>query len=91
MNVKVVDRWQDGKPTPIPPDLKMKAHSWGEIDDPLFAAVYIDDYSLIKVQLSDDDTTALIAWASLVSEHVRLFGQGEEGVTPIVALKKSTD
>ena len=52
--------------------------------------MYVDDYLLIQVQRSDDDKTALIASASLASDHVRLFGQGEEGVPPIIAPKKST-
>ena len=43
------------------------------------------------MQHSDDDTTALIALASLALDHVRLFGHGEEGVTPVLAPKKSTD
>ena len=33
-HVKVVDRWEDGKPTPIPPDAKITAHTGGELDDP---------------------------------------------------------
>ena len=89
-HVKVVDRWEDEKPTLIPPDAKIRAHAGG-IDDPFFATVYVDDYLLIKVQHSDDDTTALIASASLTSDHVRLFGQGGAGVTPILAPKKSTN
>ena len=38
---------------------------------------------IIRVQHSDDDKTALIASASLASDHVRLLGPGEEGVSPI--------
>ena len=53
--------------------------------------MYVDDYLLIKVLHSDDDTIALTASASLASDHVRLFGQGEEGATPILAPQKSTD
>ena len=49
-----------------------------------FATVYVDDYLLIREQHSDDDR-ALIASASLASDHVRLFGPGEDGVTPILA------
>ena len=51
----------------------------------------VDDYLLTKVKHSDDDTTALIASASLASDHVWLFGLGEVGATPILAPKKSTD
>ena len=43
------------------------------------------------MQHSDDDTTALIASASLASDHVRFFGPGEEGVIPSLAPNKSTD
>ena len=52
--------------------------------------MYVDDYLLIREQHSDDDR-ALIASASLASDHVRLFGPGEDGVTPILAPKKNTD
>ena len=88
---KVVDRCEEAKPTPIPPDPKIRVHTGGEIGDPFFTTVYAEDYLLIKVQHSDDDTTALIASASLTSDHVRLFGPGEESVTPILAPKNSTD
>ena len=54
-----------------------------------FTTVYVDDYLLIRVHHSDDKT-ALIASASLASDHVPLFGPGEEGVTPILGPKKST-
>ena len=53
--------------------------------------MYVDDYFLIKVQHTDNGTTALIASASLTSDHVRLLGRGEEGVTPTIALKKRTE
>ena len=53
--------------------------------------MYVDDYLLIRVQHSDDDKTALIVSASLASDHVRLFGSGEEGVPPSLAPKKNTN
>ena len=53
--------------------------------------MYVDDYLQVRVQHSDDDTTAIIASASLGSNHVRLFGPGEVGVTPILAPRKLTD
>ena len=53
--------------------------------------MYVDNYLLIRVQHSDDDRSALIASASLASDRVHLFGPGEDGVTPILAPKKSTD
>ena len=77
--------------TQIPPDAKIRAHSGGEISYPFFTTVYVDDYILIRVQHSDDEKTALIASASLASAHVHLGGPGEEGVTLILAPKKSTD
>ena len=90
-HVKVVNRWEEGKPTPIPPDAKIRVHTGGGIVDPFFTTVYVDDYLPTKVQHSDDDTTALIASPSLASDHVRLFGPGEEIVTPILAPDKSTN
>ena len=89
-HVKVVECWEDGKPT-IPPGEKVRTHSGGGKFDPFFTAVYVDDYLQVRVQHSDHDTTALIASSSLGSNHVRLFGPGEVGVTPILVPKKSTD
>ena len=43
------------------------------------------------MQHSDEVTTVLIASVSLASDHVWLFGPGEEGVTPILAPNKSKD
>ena len=51
--------------------------------DPFFTTVYVDDYLLMRVQHSVHGTTALTASTSLASDHVRLFGPGETGVTPI--------
>ena len=70
---------------------KTQSAQRGKMFDPFFTTVQVDDYLLIKVQHSDDDKTALIGSASLASDHVRLFGPGEEGVTPILAPKKSRD
>ena len=49
-HVKFVDRWEEGGPTPIPPDEQIRAHSGGDISDPFFATVYVGDYLLIRVQ-----------------------------------------
>ena len=59
--------------------------------DAFFTTVYVDDYLLIRVQYSDDDRSSLVASAFLASDHVRLFGPGEDGVAPILAPKQSTD
>ena len=90
--VNVVDRWEEGTPTPIPLDAKVRAHSGGKISDlNIFATVYVDDYFLIRVYHSDYGKAALITSDSLASDHVRVFGPGEEGVSPILAPKKSTN
>ena len=60
-HVKVVE---DGNPTTIPAHAKIRAHPGGGKADPFFATVYVDDYLLIRVQQSDDDTTALTASAT---------------------------
>ena len=91
-HVKIVDRWEEGKPTPIPHHAKIRAHRGGRVRPfPFFAAMYADDYLLMPVQHSDHDTTASTASASLASDHVRLFGPGETGAAPILASKKNTD
>ena len=86
---KVVDRCEEAKPTPIPPDAKIRVHTGGEIVDPFLTTVYVDDNLLIKVQHSDDDTAALIVSTSLATDHVRFFGPDEEGVTPVLAPKRA--
>ena len=90
-HVKVVGRWEDGTPTPIPPEAIVRTHSGGGKCSPFFTAVYVDGKLQIRAQHSDDDTTALIASAFLGSNHVRLFGPGEVGITPILEPKISAD
>ena len=75
----------------MPADVNIRAHSGGRKFDAFFTTVYVEDYLLIRVQHSDDDRSALIASSSLASHHVRLFGPGDDGVTPILVPKKSTD
>ena len=59
-HVKVVERWEDGKPTPMTPDAKVITHNsqWRGEFDSFFTAVYADGYLQVRVQNSDDDTTA---------------------------------
>ena len=90
-HVKVVEAWEEGKPTPVPPDAQIRPHPGGGKSDPFFTTVYVDDYLLVRAQQADDDRSALVASASIASDCVRLFGPGEDGVTPILAPKKSTD
>ena len=33
-HVKIVDRWEDGKPTPVPDDARVTAHGGGECPIP---------------------------------------------------------
>ena len=56
-HIEVMERWEGGKPTLIPPGARIRAHAGGERDDPFFAAVYVDDYFLVKVQHSGGDMT----------------------------------
>ena len=53
--------------------------------------MYVDDYLQVRVQHSDNNTTALVASASLGSDHVGLWCPEEVEVSPILAPKKSTD
>ena len=55
-HVKIVDRWEKGKPTPVPDDARIRAYRGGEMFNPFFANVYVDDHLLMRVQHSDHDT-----------------------------------
>ena len=90
-HVRIVDRWEVGEPTLVPANAKISTHAGGMLYDPFFATVYVDEYLLIRVQHSDNAKTALTASASQASDHVRLFGPGEVGEAPMLALKKSID
>ena len=90
-HVRIADPWEVGQPTRVPREAGVRPAKGGGRLDPFFTTVYVDDYMLVRVQQDSNDQSALVASASLASEHVRLFGQGEIGETPILAPKKSTD
>ena len=75
----------------MPADAKIRVHPGGGNFGAFFTTVYAGDYLLVKVQHSADDRSALITSACLTSNHVRLFGPGEDGVTPIQTPKARTD
>ena len=78
-HVKVVDRWEEGTPTPIPSDAKVRAHSGVR-----FPTQFPQPCTCVRVRISSDNgKTALITSASFASDHVCLFGPGEEGVSLI--------
>ena len=90
-HVTIVEPWEEGAPASVPRDTEARPSAGGGLLDPFFATVYVDDFILVRVQQDPSDQTALIASASLASDHVRLFGPGEEGEIPILSLKKSTN
>ena len=53
--------------------------------------MYVDDFIMARVQADHTDQSALVASASLASDHICLFGHGEADATLILASKKSTD
>ena len=57
----------------------------------IFTTVYVNDFLPFRVQQANNDHSALVASVSLESDCVRHFGQGEDGMTPILAPKKTTD
>ena len=83
--------WEEGNPTPVPPQAKIRSHPGGGKSYPFFITVYVDDFLLVRVQQADADRSLLVASASLASDCVRLIGPEEDGVTPILTPKKSTD
>ena len=90
-HVEIVDCWEVGDPTPVPPDAKNRASKGGKLSSPLNTVVYIDDHGLIRAHQSEEEKPALVVSASLVSDYVRRFGPGEPGKTPILAPKKSSN
>ena len=74
-HVKIVDRWEVGPPTRIPPDTKVRSTTGGKLHSPFKTEVYVDDHGMVRAQQSDEDESALIVSASLASDYVRLFGR----------------
>ena len=54
-HVEIVDRWEVGDPTPVPPDAKNWASKGGKLSSPFHTVVYVDDHGLIRAQQSDED------------------------------------
>ena len=70
---QIVDPWETGKLTQIPPGVKVTAlHKGGPNES--FTPVNVDDFIMASVHFDSFDQTALVALASLASDHVRLFG-----------------
>ena len=90
-HVEIVDRWEVGDPTPVPPGANIWARKGGNLSSPFHTVVYVDGQGLIRAQQSDEDQSALVVSASLASDYVRRFGPGEPGETPILAPKKSSN
>ena len=92
-HVKITEPWEIGRPKQVPPCVRLKNKDVprGGPHEPFFATVYVDDFIMVRVQDDPTDQSALVASASLTSDHIRLFGPGEAGATPILAPQKSTD
>ena len=92
-HVKIIEPWEVGRPRQVPPCVRVKNKDVPRSGphEPFFATVYVDDFIMARVQADPTDQSALVASASLASDHIRLFGPGEAGATPILAPQKSTD
>ena len=89
-HVKIAEPWEIGRPTRVPPcvQIKNKDVPRGGPHEPFLAAVYVDDFIMARVRADPIDQSALVASASLASDHIHLFGPGEADATPILAPKK---
>ena len=47
-HVEIVDRWEVGDPTPVPPDAKIRASKGGKLSSPFHTVVYVDDHGFIR-------------------------------------------
>ena len=92
-HVKIIEPWEAGRPRQVPPCVRVKSKDVprGGPHEPFFATVYVDDFIMARVQADPTDQSALVASASLASDHIRLFEPGEAGATSILAPQKSTD
>ena len=54
-HVEIVDRWEVGNSTPVPPDAKIRASKEGKLSSPFHTVIYVDDHALIRAQQSDED------------------------------------
>ena len=74
-HVKVVERWEEGEPTPVPSDVVIWPSTGGELNSPFETwVVYVDYHAMTRAQLSETDFSALIAPGSIASDYVGLFG-----------------
>ena len=91
--VKVTEPWEIGRPAQVPPCVRIKNNDVrrGGLHEPFFATVYVDDFIMARVQVNPTDQSALVASASIASDHIHSFAPGEADATPILAPKKSTD
>ena len=91
-HVKITEPWEIGRPRQVPPCVRVKNKDAprGGPHEPFFATVYVDDFIMARVQADPTDQSALVASASLASDHIRLFRPGEAGA-PILAPNKSTE
>ena len=49
-HVEIVDRWEVGDPTPVPPEAKIRASKGGKLSSPFHKVVYVDDHGLMRAQ-----------------------------------------
>ena len=82
-HVTIVDPWETRKPPQISPGVKVTALQKGGPNELFFTPVYVDGFIMASVQIDSFDQTALVASASLASDHVRLFGTEEKHAVPI--------
>ena len=92
-HVKITEPWEIGRPRQVPHCFRVKPKDvpMGGPHEPLFTTVYVDDFIMARVQTDPRDQSALVASASLASDHIRLFEPGEADAIPILAPQKSTD
>ena len=89
-HVKITELVEIGRPTQVPPCVRIKSNNVhrGGPHEP-FVTVYVDDFIMAHVQADPTDQSALVASASLASDHIRLFGPGEADATRILAQKRA--
>ena len=90
-HVKITEPREIGRPRQVPPCVRVKNKdvARGGPHEPFFVTVYVDDFIMAREQADLTDQPALVASASLASDHIRLFGPGEADATPLLAPKRT--
>ena len=91
-HMKITEPWEIGRPRQVPPCVRVENKEGANPMNPSLPLCMSMTSSWHAYRPTPRiNRHSIIASASLASDHIRLFGPGEAGATPILAPKKRTD